>query len=354
MAVIKHRISPRQKMINLMYVVLLAMLALNVEPAGSHDGFPIKGTAYKKVESWQVMADKDKRITRPTAVVIPQSMTVFRGEQLKTKILLADIDTVQAPIVIVDGMPQTAKDGIYTFACPRSGSFSLNGEMYYTVANGDTVKTPFRHDYRVIDPTFTAANKHANVLYADIENIIEISIPGIPQEDVFATAENASIKKITHGSYAIHPKGNAKTVTVQIACNKEQRHWHIGTKDFVVRPLPDPMPYFETVTGENYTIYKGGNIAKSRLLATTGLKAAIDDGVLHVPFRVTGFETVFFDEMGNAIPMVSEGNMFSQRQQETMRLLGNNRRFYISHITVTGPDGKKRTLNTSMEVALKR
>jgi hypothetical protein len=68
---------------------------------------------------------------------------------------------------------------------------------------------------------------------------------------------------------------------------------------------------------------------------------------------VQSFETVFFDNMGNAVPMSSEGASFSARQKDTFRKLTRNRRFYISRVTVVGPDGLTRTLQNPMEVIVK-
>ena len=65
------------------------------------------------------------------------------------------------------------------------------------------------------------------------------------------------------------------------------------------------------------------------------------------------FETVFFDNSGNAVPMASNGASFSERQRETFRKLARGRRFYVSRITAIGPDGIERRLNTSMEVIVR-
>ena len=83
------------------------------------------------------------------------------------------------------------------------------------------------------------------------------------------------------------------------------------------------------------------------------LHAAVDDGILDVPFRVSSFEMVFFDRMGNAIPMASEGAAFSQRQKDALSKLAKNRRCYISRIKAAGPDGTQRTVNGSMEIIIK-
>ena len=115
---------------------------------------------------------------------------------------------------------------------------------------------------------------------------------------------------------------------------------------FKVRKLPDPTPYI--TIGDNR--YKGGRLAKASLMGISNLRAAIDDGLLDIEFRVTGFEAVFYDNMGNAVPMASNGAQFSDRQKDAFRKLSRNRRFYITHVQAVGPDGIARTLPGAMEI----
>jgi gliding motility-associated protein GldM len=118
-----------------------------------------------------------------------------------------------------------------------------------------------------------------------------------------------------------------------------------------VRKLPDPTPFIAYNDGKGNTDhYRGGRpFAKSLLLAAQGLEAAIDDGLLDTRFKVTSFETVFFDSMGNAIPEVSDGGNFSARQKQSFQRLQRGKRFYISRIKAVGPDGISRDLSP-MEV----
>ncbi|MDE7089700.1 MAG: gliding motility protein GldM, partial [Prevotella sp.] len=99
--------------------------------------------------------------------------------------------------------------------------------------------------------------------------------------------------------------------------------------------------------------YKGGGLKKASLMSIDGIGAAIDDGILDIGFRVLSFETVFFDNMGNAVQMAGDGDKFSARQKDTFRKLARNRRFYISRVKAIGPDGIERTLPTLMEVIVK-
>ena len=91
-------------------------------------------------------------------------------------------------------------------------------------------------------------------------------------------------------------------------------------------------------------------MAKASLLGVSKLNAAIDDGLLDIPFRVVGFETVFADRMGNLRPEPSAGDRFSENQRNLMRELRRGQRFYISNVRAIGPDGLTRTLNGAMEV----
>ena len=84
---------------------------------------------------------------------------------------------------------------------------------------------------------------------------------------------------------------------------------------------------------------------KATLMDVGGLHAAIDDGLLDIEFQVVSFETIVFDSMGNAIPEVSAGSSFSERQRNSFRRLQRGKRFYISRIKAKGPDGITRDLS---------
>ena len=128
----------------------------------------------------------------------------------------------------------------------------------------------------------------------------------------------------------------------------------MGQFTFHVRKLPDPTAYIATSDADgNAGRFRGGGLSKQQLMAADGIGAAIDDGILDITFKVQSFETVFFDNMGNAVPMQSEGSRFSGRQKDAFRKLSRNKRFYISRVTAVGPDGIQRTLPASMEVIVK-
>jgi GldM C-terminal domain. len=98
--------------------------------------------------------------------------------------------------------------------------------------------------------------------------------------------------------------------------------------------------------------FKGGTIAKRSLVEAKGLSAAIDDGVLNVPYTVTSFSMMFVDAMGNYIPEVSKNGEFTQKQKDMIRNLSRGKRFYISNIKTLKPSGEPYNIESSMEVVV--
>jgi hypothetical protein len=119
-----------------------------------------------------------------------------------------------------------------------------------------------------------------------------------------------------------------------------------------VRKLPDPIAFIDYKEEGGTNRFRGGKIAKAVLMNTDGIGAAIDDGLLNISFKVLGFETIFFDNMGNAVPETSNSAAFTARQKELFRKLNRGKRFYISNVRAVGPDGIERKLAGATEVII--
>jgi len=195
----------------------------------------------------------------------------------------------------------------------------------------------------------TVAADLMNVLYAGYSNPMSVSVSGIPQNAIRMSMTGGTLTNKGNGHYIAVPSTIGKDVTFSITANDKGKTRSLGQAVFHVRKLPDPTAYLSLGTDR----FKGGGLAKASLMGVSGVQAAIDDGILDIQFRVTGFETVFFDNMGNAVPMASSGNQFSEKQRDAFRKLSRSRRFYISNVTAIGPDGLTRKLPAAMEIIVK-
>ena len=297
---------------------------------------------------------KDVRVNSLDAFVIPNAKTIVRGNRFSADIVMAAVDTTQVPEVFIGGKKVELRNGKYDIICSKTGDFTLSGWLETQSGNGEKIKRDFSQKYTVIDPTATVSADLMNVLYAGYENPISISVPGAPLTSISATMNGGTLQQTAPGKYIAKPSKPGQDATITVFSNNSGTNQQMATYTFRVRKLPEPTPFIDIKDEQgNPDRYRGGNIAKSKLLTANRIGAAVDDGILHIPFRVLSFEVVFFDNMGNAVPIASNGAEFSAQQKDALKNLTRGRRLYISHLTAIGPDGIERKLNTSMEVIIR-
>lgn len=292
---------------------------------------------------------KDIRVNKLSAFVIPESRTVVSGDRFSAQIVMAAVDTTLQPQIYIGNQKVNLKNSTYEFTAGGVGEHSFSGYITMQNGGGETIRREFTQKYTVVNPSATVSADLMNVLYAGYENPISISIPGVPLNAVSATMSGGEFRSIGMGRYIAKPSAVGKDITITVSANSNGHARQMGQFTFKVRKLPDPIAYIPMGTDR----FKGGSMTKGQLMDAGGIKAAIDDGLLDIQFKVISFETVFFDNMGNAVPMASDGANFSSRQKEQFRKLSSRRRFYVSHVTAVGPDGITRQLPAAMEVQLK-
>ena len=361
MAIKKRPISPRQKMINLMYVVLMAMLALNTP---TEEELGVKGKSLVEKVKRSLLdeprkGDEKKKdvklvelnVSEMDAFVIPEKTTLYAGERFNSHVVMAAVDSTQRPEIYVNGSRLQAADGRYSFTAGGVGEHRFSGYILMKGKDGEEIRRNFSQKYTVlpVPNTATVAADLMNVLYAGYANPISISVPGVPVNAISATMTGGSFLAKGNGHFVATPSAVGKDVTIHVTARDKGQVRSLPPFVFHVRKLPDPTAYIAMGTDR----FKGGALSKGALMGATTIHAAIDDGLLDIPFKVLGFETVFFDNMGNAIPLASAGSNFSDRQREEFRKLSRNRRFYISHIKAVGPDGITRNLPAAMEVIVR-
>ena len=278
-------------------------------------------------------------INEVSAFVVPESRIVMKGGKYSAKIVAATIDPTLNPIVYVGG--RQLKDGLYEFACNSTGVFDYSGYINVPRTDGGVQRLEFKSSYTVIEPAATVSATMMNVLYAGIDNPISISVPGMPMSQINASMTNGSLTR-NGDTWVARPTTVGSEAVITVTATVDGNSQTVNTTSFRVRKLPDPTPYIAF----GHDKYLGGKpLSKGSLLQAPGIGAAIDDGLLDIEFSVLSFETVFFDQMGNAMPEISNGSKFSERQKAQMKSLSRGKRFYISRIKAKGPDGITRDLS---------
>ena len=138
-----------------------------------------------------------------------------------------------------------------------------------------------------------------------------------------------------NGHYIAVPSAVGQDVTFTVTGTDKGTSRTMGSATFHVRKLPDPTAYIAMGTDR----FKGGRLQKASLMSVNNLRAAIDDGLLDIEFKVLSFETVFYDNMGNAVPMASA---LLYHQRDSFRTRRHHQKIAAGH-------GSHRELKTIVE-----
>ncbi len=287
----------------------------------------------------------DIRVNKLSALVVPESKLVLRGTPYKAQIILSSIDSTQSPDIFVNGQSLAQEQkGYYTANTSRLGQFIVEGYIDAKSPSGEVQRTPFKSDYRVIEPMVSVAPTLMNVLYAGINNEVKITVPGISMSQVSATLSGSGTLVRKGNLWIIKPTKVGEQVKVSVFAKMPNgQDTLMGHSELRVRALPDPSPYIALKTADGKPKrFKGGKISKRELIAAGGVKAAIDDSLVDFAYEVVKFQLISIDSMGNALPEMSQGSKFSSRQLDKIRNTKRGKRLFITQITARGADGIER------------
>ena len=287
----------------------------------------------------------DVRVNELNAFVLPRSRSVMRGSKYSANIVLAAVDTTQRPTIYIGDKPLPEGTSLYEFPTGATGSFNYSGYLEVAHGDGTVTKHPFESEYTVFEPAATVSATMMNVLYAGIDNPLSISAPGVTANQISATMTNGTLTR-QGDHWVARPSAVGKEAVVTVTANMDGVNQVMGSTTFRTRKLPDPSPFIAYTDAQgNADRYRGGKpLRKATLLSSDGIEAAIDDELLNIRFNVVSFQTVFFDQNGANIVEVSDGAKFSARQKAKFREIKSGRRFIITNVKASGPDGITRTI----------
>jgi gliding motility-associated protein GldM len=285
------------------------------------------------------------------ATVIPNSNYIIKGNEYNAQVFLAAFDTTQKPSIYLgdyepdgegnfrmkgryDSIPIGPDGkGKYVRRAGSVGEFKWGGIIKLRHPKGGFISRPFKSDYRVAEASLVISPTKMNVFYLGVDNPVEISVPGVGSDKISASISNGVIKKEGTG-YIVIP-GKVGNCVISVLGEIEGKKMSMGTKDFRVKELPDPVA---KVAGS-----KGGKITKSLLKAQIGVIADIDNFDFDLKFTVVGFK-VSTIQKGFLIEKSSANNKFTSEQLALFDNLNKQSKVYIEEIEAIGPDGRKRKL----------
>lgn len=294
---------------------------------------------------------KDIRTNRLAAFVIPEARSVVEGDRYKARIVLAAVDSTQMPEIFIDGRKKKLSSDEIELVAGGQGEHSFSGRIVATDRYGGKRVLPFKESYTVMEPMSNVTSSLMKVLYAGYDNYVEVSASGVSPSEISVSAAGCSVVRKGEAKFIIKPSANlvGKDLYVQVTGKTASGRMMDFSHKFRVRALPMPLPFVVTQSGK----FAGGKLSRGTLLSTEYVGAAVDDGILDIPYKVLSFNMVFFDNLGNAKVYPSNSDRMTNEQLRIIQGSRRNSRCYISSIRAKGPDGITRVLQSSMELIFK-
>jgi len=302
----------------------------------------------------------DIRFDRIEARVIPKSNYVIAGDSYEADLFIAASSSTAKPRIIIGEKYDTVnnkllgdttmvpvKEGVGKYIVPASGIGPRKYAAIIEVKNtstGEVSSYPIKDvEYVVAKPSAVISPTKMNVLYIGVDNPIEVSVAGFPDEQVRTSigGGGGSLRKVGSGKYIARVKKPGKAIIRASVSSEEGKSRSMGQQEFRVKRVPDPVA---KVAGK-----KGGLIRKNVLLAQTGVKADLENFDFDLKFNVTEF-VVSATVQGFVVNKKTRGSRFSADQKNLIKQLRSQSKVYIEDVKAVGPDGTTRKLGT---VALK-
>ena len=342
---------------NFSHIIFVAEMAILNKLVGE-----VQTTEYDAVtELFKRIGATDYKFNKLQARVIAKSDYIIQGQDYEAEVILIPSDTIgnfNASYATgvrnfsdYKGTPTVvkSKDGIVRLRIPgrSTGEQRFAGVIEMTnPETGDKEYHPFNASYVVAPPSVTISPTKMMVMYQELQNPISVAAPGYTANDIIVNVEGGKLTKDNSGAgnYFVEVDKNARKVLVKTSAKTpEGKTIDLGTQEFRVKPVPDPIVRIGDVTG--------GKVDKEVLLGYGRVMAVMKDFDFE-GFNYTVDSYTVSTYRGTFIDKQNKGPKFSD---EVIALISNaqsGQRIQFQDICVKSPKGEIRNIG-SINVQIK-
>jgi gliding motility-associated protein GldM len=218
------------------------------------------------------------------------------------------------------------------------GDHNIEGDLVF-LDEGEESRITVNQMYSVISKPNSAvisADK-MNVVYRGVQNPITISIPGIQDSKVRATAPG--LKRVKGSKYNLFP-GKGREVKINVSGTLPDGNNVSSVSTFRIKDIPKPAGYFRGQSGSFVT-------PKSSL-GKGSVEARLEDFDFDLPLKVQSFR---FRAPGQP-SMVIKGDKLDSKAINTLSRIKNGQTVIISDIKVIIPSNPSYKLKQTSPISI--
>lgn len=294
----------------------------------------------------------DFKFDRIEAKVLPRSDFVFVGDDYQAEIIVAAYDTSQSPEVFyMQGIDYLAVDKSeqatllgnepgkikVQFPARSEGIKKYAGFVRATTGEGVVNDYHFSAEYMVATPSYSISAKKMNVFYIGVPNPVSIAIAGLSKESLSPVISCGTITADpASDDWIVNVPAGFREAVVSIYAEINGLRKHLGSKNFRVKKLPDPIA---TIANKS-----SGPIRREILLAAGSLAPKMpDDFEFDHSFVISSFTMTL--ERGFKVYHFESGNAYlSTEMIDQINRTNRGQNVVFENIVARDPDGVDRAL----------
>ena len=301
---------------------------------------------------------KSYKFTNLMPLVVPESNYILRGDSFRADVLLAAFDGTNPPDIYVDNKKWNERDsslleydGIDALPIGDDGLGKLRistrgmslgesnykGLIRFQGPDGNIQDFPYyTPKFTVAEPALVVSPTKMNVFYRGLPNPVEVSVPGVPADkiDVRITG-NHKIKKEADGTFTVTP-GTDREANITVSAGlPDGSKKTLPPREFRVKRIPDPVPFFVGKTPSDRSI------AKQALVGADGIGAQMVNFDFDVRVVVKSF-SVSVSRDGTLVEKKSNSNRLTSDMKQLFQRVSRGNVVYFEDIIVGMPDGTER------------
>jgi gliding motility-associated protein GldM len=304
----------------------------------------------------------DLKFTDVTVAAVPLQSYVLKGDEFQAEIYLAAYNKNSTTKIYPGGeysgqMPTdggtpgsggggggiaSGPDGKCIFKV-NTGGMSLgqhgfSGQISYLKDGKEEFLKYYIPPFTVGAPALVVSPKQMNVFYRGLDNPVEISVPGVSPNQMQPSCEGCEVfTKVSDGEWNVRPAaGTVAKISVTAEINGTKTS--MGTKEFRVKKIPDPVPSFNGKRPQDSSISQGDASVGAGLKANMeGFDFPVTANVISFRFSIAG--------SGGLKEYGSDGPRMKQDASEAIKKAKKGEKIFFEEIMCNMPDGTQRKLS---------
>ncbi len=257
---------------------------------------------------------------------------VIGGEKITAKVSVGSYSSSLDPSNVdlrVNGQRLTVKaDGTADFSITGSGTGQKSLTTSVAVTNpltGEVKEGKGTFTYEVGQRSVSVSADKMNVFYIGVDNPITVAAAGVASGDVRVSITGSARKKSGNNTNLIvegTSQGDAKVVVTANGQN-------LGSFDFRVKRIPDPVPMVGTSDG--------GTIRSNEFKAQAGLYALLKNFDFEAKCNIVGYELVYVPQRADAVRSVNGGGNFTTQSRALVSRAKPGDSYFMQNIKAKCP-----------------